>query len=183
MPDHVVETNVLLVASAADPGSPFDDPPVPEVERAVVLEWLRQFRDDRGRVLVRDRGSSIHAEYKSKLTEQDLGWLVYMHKLPWCRFVDISTGSDGVPELPATFAAFHSDDRKFLAVALADNGGSTIVNASDTDWLAIETECSRHGVVIEQLIKPWLRSKLAEKEARIARRRSTASSTHRRGHR
>jgi hypothetical protein len=44
--DCIVDTNVLLVASAQHPGSPFDDSNVPEVHMQVVLDWLMAFRKD-----------------------------------------------------------------------------------------------------------------------------------------
>jgi len=49
MADHVVDTNVLIVASAADPGSPFEATHVPPKERQIVLAWLKEFRGDKDR--------------------------------------------------------------------------------------------------------------------------------------
>lgn len=46
MSDHVVDTNVLLVASAAHPYSPFDETHVPIAEQRIVFDWLTAFRAD-----------------------------------------------------------------------------------------------------------------------------------------
>src|ERR1017187_10632852 len=40
MGDHIIDTNVLLVASARHPGSPFKDSEVPAEQQQVVLNWL-----------------------------------------------------------------------------------------------------------------------------------------------
>ncbi len=80
MPDHVVDTNVLLVASAADPFSPFGESHVPADERRVVHDWLAAFRRD-SRALVIDQDWKIYEEYQRKLTGQDLGLLVVHDKL------------------------------------------------------------------------------------------------------
>lgn len=37
MPDHVIDTNVLLIASASHPDSPFDDTHVPVPQRLQVF--------------------------------------------------------------------------------------------------------------------------------------------------
>ena len=160
MPDHVVDTNVLLVASAADPFSPFGETHVPSGERKVVFDWLVAFRRD-GRALVLDEMLRIYAEYRNKLTGQDLGLLVVHDKLTrsQLRQVDVTYEADGeTAVVPEDFHAFDRSDRKFLAAALADGGQSTIVNAADTDWFEIEQECRKHGVVVEQLIEAWLRA-------------------------
>lgn len=71
MTDHVVDTNVLLVASAGDPASRFADSHVPFEQRRVVLDWLAAFRDDDGRRLVLDDQFAIFREYRRKLTDHD----------------------------------------------------------------------------------------------------------------
>jgi hypothetical protein len=159
MPDHVIDTNVLLVASAAHPYSPFDDTHVPASERQTVLNWLVAFRNDSNRTLVLDGVFRIYDEYRHKMTEQDLGLLVIHDKMAGSRFrqVDIEYEADGTAVVPEDFADLDRSDRKFLATALADHSHSTIVNATDSDWFAIEDACAQHGVVVEQLIEEWLR--------------------------
>lgn len=157
MADHVIDTNVLLVASAADPGSPFSDTHVPVPERKIVFDWLVAFRKN-DRRLVLDSLWKIYKEYLKKMTAQDYGLQVVHEKMRAAfRQVEIQCATDGMVMVPAEFNALDSDDRKFLAVALADEGRSTIVNATDPDWFAIEQECDANGIVVDQLIETWLR--------------------------
>ncbi len=63
---HVIDTNVLLVASAADVASPFapDATPVEEAGlRRKVLEWLMAFEGSERRMVI-DWGWVIVDEYK-----------------------------------------------------------------------------------------------------------------------
>ena len=56
MVDCIIDTNVLLVASACDPGSHFDDSGhVPAEQQVIVLDWLLAFRMDVQRKLVLDQ--------------------------------------------------------------------------------------------------------------------------------
>ena len=158
MSDHVVDTNVLLVASAADLRSPFGDTHVPANERKVVLDWLSAFRNG-GESLVVDNSFRIYNEYRNKLTDQDFGLHVVHEKMTKSNFrqARVDYQEDGTAIIPDDLAELDRSDRKFLAAALADSGRSSIVNATDTDWLAVEEPCRRHGVVVEQLIGDWLR--------------------------
>ncbi len=159
MSDHVVDTNVLLVASVPDPMSPFKDTHVPLKEQRRVFEWLVAFRGDGGRVAVLDAQFKIWSEYKDNLSEQDFGSLVMREKLQTARFHSVTYDDNGHALLPAPLEAAVPDheDRKFVAVALADAGRSTIVNATDGDWLKAETALAAKGIQIEQLLDAWLR--------------------------
>ena len=80
---RVVDTNVLLDASAADAASPFgaDSTPIEEAAlREKVLEGVHGFESDPTRHVVLDYGWDICAEYQNKLGEQDYGWLALMAK-------------------------------------------------------------------------------------------------------
>jgi hypothetical protein len=44
--DHIIDTNVLLVASAQHEDSPFRDSDVPVWQQRLVLDWLMAFRAD-----------------------------------------------------------------------------------------------------------------------------------------
>ena len=157
MTDHVIDTNVLLVASAAHPYSPFVDTHVPARERQIVFDGVADFRAS-DRHLVLDQMFEIFEEYQNRMTGQDYGLLVVHGKMEKAlRQVQVSYEADGTADVPAEFGALDRSDRKFLAAALADEGRSTIVNAADTDWFAIEGECEAHGVVVEHLIEAWLR--------------------------
>lgn len=157
MPDYVIDTNVLIVASAADPGSPFDDTHVPPDELETILDWLVAFKKS-DRFLVLDSKFQILNEYKNKLNGRDLGLMVIMAKMGHMKLVDVEYESDGTTaKVPEDFAKLDPSDRKFLAAALADSPPNIIVNATDSDWFTIENACERHGVTVKQLIGDWLR--------------------------
>lgn len=49
------------------------------------------------------------------------------------------------------FATFDRDDRVYVATAVASGLHPNIVNATDTDWLAIEHALERHGIRVRQI--------------------------------
>lgn len=166
---RVVDTNVLIVASAADDASPFQPNATPVEQQALrqqVLEWLIEFEGDGGRFAVLDWDWLICGEYQNKLTEQDYGWLAMMAKkdrneVIW---IGLKTDQDGHALLPAPLAAAVTDlaDRKMVAAVLVanDEGHSCkLVNACDTDWLDCAAPLASHGIVVEHLIQPWLEAK------------------------
>jgi hypothetical protein len=156
--DHVVDTNVLLVASAAHPYSPFDDSHVPRKEQMKVLDWLSAFRADPDRRLVLDDLFKIYNEYRNKLTDQDYGLLVVHEKMNSLRSVGVSWDGSGYAVVPPQFASFDPSDRKLLAAALADPETIDIVNAADSDWLKIEPALAATGVRVHHIIELWLRA-------------------------
>ncbi len=156
--DHVLDTNTLLVASAAHPYSPFDATHVPIAEQRTVFDWLTTFRTDADRRLVLDDLFKIYEEYRHKLSDQDYGLLVIHEKMQTMRQVTLSWDADGRPAVPAAFAAFDPSDRKFLAAALTDPETISIVNAADSDWLQIESELAAAGVTVVHLLEAWLRA-------------------------
>ncbi|MBI2565610.1 MAG: hypothetical protein HYV63_01080 [Candidatus Schekmanbacteria bacterium] len=167
MADHIIDTNVLLVASAAHPHSPFGDSDLPRELQEAVFEWLAAFRRDSARTMVWDELWRIYDEYRRKLTDQDYGLQVVTEKMATARFVAVGYDGDGAAVLPAGFAAFDPSDRKFLAALLADGGASTLVNATDTDWLEIEAEIAAAGRTVQHLVEDWLRVKYAENTGRL----------------
>ena len=156
MGDHIIDTNVLLVASARDPNSPFADcnQATPQ-QQQIVLDWLMAFRTDRQRQVVIDQPFKIWEEYHNKMTGQDIGLMVVMEKLQFARFVDIAFDDNGHACLPADLEEVVHDrsDRKFVAAALSAGGQSTIVNAVDTDWCDWQKALERHGIVVTHLIE------------------------------
>lgn len=166
MPDHVVDTNVLLVASAAHPFSPFDDSGLAPEYQNRVFEWLRTLRADPARQMVWDTQWTIYKEYRNRLTDQDYGLQVVREKMTQARFVDVEFDEAGAAVVPEVFHGFDPSDRKFLAVLLGDPHGSTLVNATDTDWLYVEQELADAGVSVEHVIEDWLRAKCAERDGR-----------------
>lgn len=166
---RVVDTNVLIVASAADEASPFrpDATPVEEAElRQQVLDWLTEFETDAQRHAVLDWDWLIFGEYQNKLTEQDYGFLALMakrdrNKVVW---VGLETDVHGDAVLDAALAAAVTDraDRKMVAAVVAASGQQPVcklTNACDTDWLDCADALVAHGVELEELIELWLRAK------------------------
>lgn len=166
---RVVDTNVLIVASAADEGSPFpaDATPVEAAElRQRVLDWLIAFEQDPARQAVLDWDWHICGEYHHKLSEQDYGWLALMHKrdrneVVW---VGLEMDADGNALLPSALAATVADlaDRKMVAALLAADGAegrAKAVNACDTDWLDWTEALDAAGLQVEHLLHDWLQAR------------------------
>ncbi|MAG33049.1 MAG: hypothetical protein CL908_19395 [Deltaproteobacteria bacterium] len=163
MADHVVDTNVLLVASAAHPHSPFDDSDLPRELQERVFEWLAAFRANGSRQMVWDDCFKIYEEYRNKLSDQDYGMQVVKQKMTSARFVSVRYDQDGHGVVPAAFADFDPSDRKLLAALLVDVENTSLVNATDTDWLEIERQLADAGATVEHLLEEWLRAKYREK--------------------
>ncbi|BCQ24714.1 hypothetical protein NK8_28900 [Caballeronia sp. NK8] len=177
MPEsRVVDTNVLIVASAAHATSPFpeDETPVKEGQlRHQVLSWMEAFEGDPGRHVVLDYDWHICREYQNKLTEQDYGWLAIMHKydkneVVW---VGIEVDEHGHAVLPPALSAAVTDlaDRKMVASAMAvseDVRPCKLANACDTDWLDCADALKAVGVETEHLLEDWLREKWNQKKAK-----------------
>ncbi len=166
---RVVDTNVLIVASAADDGSPFRPGATPVEEeglRQQVLEWLIAFEQDSERKVVLDWDWLICGEYQNKLTEQDYGWLAMMAKqdrgeVLW---VELETDHDGHAVLSTDLADAVSDlaDRKMVAAVLKARSQIAVcklTNACDTDWLDCAVSLAASNVEVEHLIEEWLRHK------------------------
>jgi len=158
MDDHVIDTNVLLVASAAHPFSPFSDSHVPPEHRETVLDWLVAFRGDSGRKLVLDMTMEIYQEYRNKLGDQDLGLQVIHERMADAEWVEISLDANGHGVVPAALSSLDRSDRKLAAAALAAPRPTTIVNCADSDWLDTEEGCNAAGVRVQHLLEAWLRS-------------------------
>lgn len=173
---RVVDTNVLIVASAADDGSFFrpDATPVQEADlRDDVLKWLQAFETDPERHVVLDYNWHICGEYQNKLTDQDYGWLAIMSKQDrgQVEWVDVQVDEGGYGLLEDHHAEVVHDmaDRKMVAAALeAQATGQTcqITVACDTDWIDWEDHLAGHGLNVEYLLEDWLRTKWRAKAER-----------------
>lgn len=170
----MVDTNVLIAASAADPVHPKDidaTPPEPAL-RMQVWNWLTQFEQGDCR-LVLDDGEQIFDEYGRKLGFNDFGIQVVMHK--WntsaVDLVPVDYDPDGAGVLPAVLSPVIHDaaDKKMVAAALAAHilfGEGCVAFAGDTDWHDWEADLARHDVLLEPIIEAWSRKKHAEKKLR-----------------
>ena len=166
---RVVDTNVLIVASAADDGSPFrpEATPIEEAElRQQILNWLIEFEHDANRHAVLDLDWLICNEYCNKLTDQDYGWLALMAKIDRNEviWVKLNFDGDGHAILPPDLTVAVTDlaDRKIVAAVIASwelVSSCRLTNACDTDWLDCAEALSDKGILVEHLIEDWLRKK------------------------
>ena len=172
-PRYVIDTNVLIAASAVDANSPValdatpDDPEL----RMRVWEWLATFQESPS-CLVLDGQGNIEAEYENKLGFNDYGRQMVIYK--WSKsaidMVDILFDDDGYAYLDENLAALIHDtsDRKFVAAALAaidEFEECLIANSGDTDWYDWEDGLRNIGVEVEQIIPEWSRQKWLEKKS------------------
>lgn len=166
---RVVDTNVLIVASAADDGSPFrpDATPVQEIVlRQEVLNWLQEFDEDPELHAVLDWDWHICGEYQKNLSEQDYGWLALMRKkdkneVVWVG-LEVDVNGHAVLEPPLANNVTDMDDRKMVAAGLAaisDGHVCKLTVACDTDWLDCEASLVAAGLEVEHLLEDWLRAK------------------------
>lgn len=171
---YVVDTNVLIAASAADPTNPKDIDATPDdpALRLKVWEWLDQFNASATR-LVLDTENQIYDEYYKKLGFNDYGIQVVMNKWSTSAVDNVVVAYDKHNEgvLPATLATVvhDRDDKKMVAAALAshvDFGEGCVAFAGDTDWHDWEDALARHNVILEPIIEVWSRKKHAEKKHR-----------------
>ena len=166
---RLVDTNVLIVASAADAGSPFGAEATPIEEAALrqqVFDWLEAFVADPTRHAVLDVDWHVCGEYRHKLTEQDYGWLALMAKrdrneVVW---VGLEHDANGHALLAPAMAEAVTDlaDRKIVAAGLAAIAAGhpcQITNACDTDWLDCNTPMEAAGLHVEHLLPDWIQAR------------------------
>lgn len=152
MADHLVDTNVLIVGSAAVEPK-YADVSVDADGIEVVFNWLTAFRDDAVRRLVLDEKWKIYEEYNHKLNGQHFGLQVVYHKLQAClRTEPVQYDDDGHGVVPPALAAVDNSDKKFVAAALNDPASIHIVNAADSDWKQHEAALQAHGIVVVELL-------------------------------
>jgi hypothetical protein len=159
----VVDTNVLIVASAADPSSPFAQTGthVPIVEQEAVFRWVQALRKEPDDVVVIDMPHRlIPGEYANKLSKDDYGRRVMMEKLSRgeCEFAEVDKDVDGHGVILGDAGAkiFDLQDRKMVAAAEAS--GAPIANACDTDWCQLEQEgvLAELNVTVTHLLDAWI---------------------------
>ena len=168
---YVVDTNVLIAASSADPANPRDIDATPKDPslRMEILEWLKAFKDSSSQ-LVLDVQGKIYREYQNKLGFNDYGVQVVIHKWSTCATVDVSLQYDnhGHAILPPSLEQVVHDmaDRKMVAAcleAIKVYQKCHIAFAGDTDWHDWENGLEHHGICLEPIIETWSRQKHAEK--------------------
>lgn len=171
---YVVDTNVLIAASAADPVHPSDIDATPaDLElRKAVWAWLDRFQQSESR-LVLDGEGRIYEEYNHKLGFGDFGIQVVMHKWSTAAVDTVTVAydesGDGVLPPPLQAVVHDAADRKMVAAALsshAEFGEGCVAFAGDTDWHDWEAALQIHQVLLEPIIEAWSRQKHAEKQMR-----------------
>lgn len=152
MADYLVDTNVLIVGSAAiEPR--YEDVKIEEDEVEQVFQWLMEFRDDPEHKLVMDDVWKIYEEYNHKLNGQHFGLQVIHHKMQSCmRIEPVRYDEDGYGIVPPALAAVDNSDKKFVAAALNDPQHIQIVNATDSDWRQHAEALEGHGVSVLELL-------------------------------
>lgn len=171
---YVVDTNVLIAASAADPVHPkdIDATPADPKLRKMIWDWLCTFEKSDARMVL-DWAGHIEAEYRKKLGFNDYGIQVVKHKWDTMAVdgMEVAYDDEGHGVLPATLATVVHDlaDRKMVAAALAAHamfGEGCIAFAGETDWHDWEDALTAHQVQLEPIIETWSRQKHAEKRRR-----------------
>jgi len=170
----VVDTNVLIAASSADPIHPKDIDATPEdpALRMRVWSWLKAFRESDDR-LVLDLQGGIFGEYRNKLGFNDFGIQVVMHKWSTCAVDDVvveyDQGGHGVLPDSLSPVVLDLEDRKMVAACLEAirlYEACRIAFAGDTDWHDWETALAEHGVNLVPIIEDWSRQRHAQKKDR-----------------
>jgi hypothetical protein len=170
---EVIDTNVLRVASVQESAKAIETPVTDPVILRRVYEWVKAFREDRGRRLVMDAPEqTIRKEYDRNLPKESYGRRVMLEKfstnsIELAHLTYWSNGTERVAHLPDSRLDdnFHDlGDRKL--VAAAHQAGAPIVNATDGDWTEplVEAGLRELGIVVIQLLR--------EPERRALRRRS-----------
>lgn len=168
---YVVDTNVLIAASAVDADSPVaqDATPSDPSLRLKVWKWLDQFRESSSHMVL-DGQQGIEEEYSHKLGFNDFGRQVVIHKYSTCAvdLVDVSYDENGDGVLNESLQTIVHDraDRKMVAAALDAldiHGDCAIAFAGDSDWHGWEDGLSDTGLELEPIIPEWSRAKYAEK--------------------
>jgi hypothetical protein len=171
---YVVDTNVLIAASAADPTHPndIDATPADPIQRMRVWQWLDAFQSSPSRMVL-DLAGGIYDEYNKKLGFNDFGIQVVIHKWSTAAVDNVDVAYDehhhGVLQLPLLAVIHDKADKKLVAAALDSHrqyGEGCIAFAGDTDWHDWEAALLTSSLLLEPIIEDWSRQKHAEKQAR-----------------
>jgi hypothetical protein len=171
----VVDTNVLLVASASDEGSWFKDTHVPTIQRQAVFEWLVHLEgsSDDGVVLDLPPGM-IMKEYRNKLQYGDYGlaFVQRMMESGRCEYVELTDDGAGHAVIAHSSGEEVGDraDRKMVAAAMQVR--APIANACDTDWCELRDGgvLDRLDVAVHEVLGEWIESEHQRKKAKKAKK-------------
>jgi hypothetical protein len=164
MESKLIDTNVLIVASVANPESDSRTHyriPLTVSDQNTVYQWLTEFQIST-QSIVMDNKFYIFKEYQNNLSQQDYGYMVFFNKLNQNHvlFVDIDYDANGHAVLsPELNEVIHDpSDRKFVAAALQAGKESSceIINATDTDWLQWQELLRQFSIYVNNLLPEWL---------------------------
>jgi len=150
---HIVDTNVLLVASKK----------APQASLTCVLTCIKYLQNlKESGILVLDSNRLIIREYENKNSRSGqpnvgdafLKWVLTHQATERCEQVLITQiAENDFAEFPRSpdLAKFDPSDRKFVAVALTHPVKPAIANAVDSDWRNYEEALANHGVSLNFL--------------------------------
>lgn len=158
---HIVDTNVLLVASKK----------APQASLTCVLTCIKYLQNlKESGILVIDSNRLIIREYENKNSRSGqpnvgdafLKWVLTHQATNRCEQVPITQIAENdfteFPKSPS-LEKFDPSDRKFVAVALIHHAKPAIANAVDSDWRNYEQALQEHGVKLNFLC-PELQAKI-----------------------
>jgi hypothetical protein len=158
---HIVDTNVLLVASKK----------APQASLTCVLACIKYLQNlKESGILVIDSNRLIIREYENKnsstgqpgVGDAFLKWVHTHQATNRCEQVPITQIAENdfteFPKSPS-LEKFDPSDRKFVAVALTHHAKPAIANAVDSDWRNYEQAFQEHGVKLNFLC-PELQAKI-----------------------
>jgi hypothetical protein len=151
-PRAVVDTNVLIVANGraghvpdACVDSAVDFLAHAEKDGVVVLDSLWHIFDEYAR----------HCSYRGQPGVGDRFFL-HLHRTQADvrRVAKVDVHPDGLgsyKEIPEALRDFDLSDHKFVAVVVADERRSVIVNCADSDWRQAADALRQHGIEVAEL--------------------------------
>jgi len=175
----LIDTNVLLAASAYEPTSTMAREAMPlELElREQVFNRLMEFEQSNDR-LVLDWEGAIWEEYERNLPrytssgQQEYAWMVILHKQATCMVsnvtIDIEDGNgERVANVhpPLDEIVADREDRKWVAAAVSHmklhNEEAVIIYGAETDWFKIEDQLRENGINLERVLPDnWYQDRL-----------------------
>ena len=152
----VVDTNVALTANGTANQADLQCVQKCMQELAAIKNEHQLLLDDAGLILLEYLKQKPHG-FPQGPGDAFLVWVYDNQANPaHVRSVPVTLLNDdprGFAEFPvdADLETFDSDDRKFVAVALASGVSPRILNATDTDWWQHRAALNRNGVFVEFL--------------------------------
>lgn len=171
MPAHLIDTNVMLAASAihSDLSNLAAHASPPEAHlREIVYAALKAFEESDDFIVLDEEGT-IRAEYErnmpfnSEMGSQEYGLLVLQKKLDYnqLNFVTIDVveaNGECIARLPDQLEQIVTDreDRKWIASSIAHiilhESTAPIIYGAESDWYSIESALAPHGVAFRRLL-------------------------------